>query len=56
MVCIFSWVAALTLGMLDTTTYRLKLRSLGRLSLAAILLLGVLSVCKCCRITVIWKC
>jgi O-antigen ligase len=40
----FLGVAALTLGMLDTTTYHLKLRCLGRLSLAAILLLGVLSV------------
>ena len=40
----FLGVAALTLGMLDTTTYRLKLRFLGRLSLAAILLLGVLSL------------
>ncbi|MDQ3267663.1 MAG: Wzy polymerase domain-containing protein, partial [Pseudomonadota bacterium] len=36
--------AAITLGMLDTTIYRLKLRFLGRLSLAAILLLGVLSL------------
>ncbi|MEQ1741545.1 MAG: Wzy polymerase domain-containing protein [Candidatus Nitrotoga sp.] len=40
----FLGVAALTLGMLDTTTYRLKLPFLGRLSLGAILLLGVLSV------------
>ncbi len=40
----FLGVAALTLGMLDTTTYRLKFRCLGRLSLAAILLLGGLSL------------
>jgi O-antigen ligase len=40
----FLGVAALTLGMLDTTTYRLELRRLGRLSLAAILLFGVLSL------------
>ena len=40
----FLGVAALTLGMLDATTYRLKLRCLGRLSLAALLLLGVLSL------------
>lgn len=40
----FLGVAALTLGMLDTTTYRLELRRLGRLLLAAILLLGVLSL------------
>jgi len=40
----FLGVAALTLGMLDTTIYRLELRFLGRLSLAAILLLGVLSL------------
>lgn len=40
----FIGVAALTLGMLDNTTYRLELRGLGRLSVAAILLLGVLSL------------
>jgi len=40
----FLGVAALTLGMLDTTTYRLELRFLGRLALGAILLLGVLSL------------
>ncbi|MBK8569787.1 MAG: O-antigen ligase C-terminal domain-containing protein [Nitrosomonadales bacterium] len=40
----FLGVAALTLGMLDTTIYRLKLRSLGRLALATILLFGMLSL------------
>ncbi|CAH1905729.1 conserved membrane hypothetical protein [Candidatus Nitrotoga sp. HW29] len=40
----FLGVAALTLGMLDTTIYRLKLRGMGRLALAVILLLGVFSV------------
>lgn len=40
----FLGVAALTLGMLDTTTYRLKLRFLGRLALATILLFGMLSL------------
>ncbi|RFC33485.1 MAG: O-antigen ligase [Candidatus Nitrotoga sp. MKT] len=40
----FLGVAALTLGMLDTTTYRLKLRFLGRLALATILLFGTLSL------------
>ena len=40
----FLGVAALTLGMLDASVYRLKLRCMGRLSLAVILLLGVLSL------------
>ncbi len=40
----FLGVAAFTLGMLDTTIYRLKLRGMGRLALAVILLLGVSSV------------
>ena len=40
----FLGVAALTLGMLDTSTYRLELRNVGRISVAAILLLGLLSV------------
>ena len=40
----FLGVAALTLGMLDSTTYRLELRNAGRLSVASILLLGVLSL------------
>ena len=40
----FLGVAALMLGMLDNTTYRLKLWGMGRLSVAAILLLGVLSM------------
>ena len=42
----FLGVAALTLGMLDSTTYRLELRNVGRLSVAAILLLGVLSMAQ----------
>ena len=40
----FLGVAALTLGMLDTSIYHLKLRSMGPLALAAILLLGMLSL------------
>ena len=40
----FLGVAAFPLGMLDTNLYRLQLRHLGRLSLAVILLLGVLSL------------
>lgn len=40
----FIGVAALALGMLDNTTYRLELRGVGRLSVAAILLLGMLSL------------
>ena len=40
----FLGVAALTLGMLDTTTCRLELRGMGRLSVAAMLLLGLLSL------------
>ncbi|RFC40817.1 MAG: O-antigen ligase [Candidatus Nitrotoga sp. CP45] len=40
----FLGVAALTLGMLDTTIYRLKLRSMGRLALATILLFGMMSL------------
>lgn len=42
----FIGVAALTLGMLDSTTYRLELRNVGRLSVASILLLGVLSLAQ----------
>ena len=42
----FLGVAALTLGMLDNTIYRLKLRGAGRLSTAAILLLGALSMAQ----------
>ncbi len=45
----FIGVAALTLGMLDSTTYRLKLTGVGRLSVAAILLLGVLSLSQTFR-------
>ncbi len=40
----FLGVAALTLGILDSSTYRLELRNVGRLSVASILLLGVLSL------------
>ncbi|MDP1871113.1 MAG: Wzy polymerase domain-containing protein [Gallionella sp.] len=40
----FLAVAALLLGMLDETHYRLQLRGVGRLSVAAILLLGLLSL------------
>ncbi len=40
----FLGVAALTLGILDSTTYRLELRNVGRLSVASILLLGMLSL------------
>ena len=40
----FLGVAAFTLGMLDGTSYRLELRGLGRLSVAAMLLLGLLSL------------
>ncbi len=42
----FLGIAAITLGMLDNTTYRLKLRGVGRLSVAAILLLGVVSMAQ----------
>jgi O-antigen ligase len=42
----FLGIAALTLGMLDSTTYRLELRNVGRLSVASILLLGVLSLAQ----------
>ena len=40
----FLGVAALALGMLDNTSYRLKLGVAGRLSLAAVLLLGALTM------------
>ena len=40
----FLGVAALTLGMLDYSTYRLELRRLGRLSVAIMILLGLLSL------------
>ncbi|MEJ1958755.1 MAG: Wzy polymerase domain-containing protein [Nitrosomonadales bacterium] len=40
----FLGVAAVTLGILDSSTYRLELRNIGRLSVASILLLGVLSM------------
>ena len=40
----FIGIAAVALGMLDTKTYRLELRGLGRASVAMMLLLGVLSL------------
>jgi len=40
----FMGIAAILLGALDRSTYRLELRDLGRLSVAAILLLGSLSL------------
>jgi len=40
----FLGVLALTLGLMDNTTFRLELRGVGRLSLAAMLLLGVLTL------------
>jgi len=40
----FMGVAAVLLGMLDTTSYQLELRRLGRMSVAVMLLLGVLSL------------
>ncbi len=40
----FLGVAAVILGMLDRTTYRLELRALGRLSVALVLTLGLLSL------------
>ena len=40
----FLGVAALTMGMLDYSTYRLELRRLGRLSVAIMILLGLLSL------------
>ena len=40
----FLGVAALALGIFDTTTYRLELRGVGRLSVAAIWFMGALSM------------
>lgn len=40
----FMGVTALMLGVLDNSTYRLELRALGRLSVASILLLGLVSM------------
>jgi len=40
----FLGIAALTLGIFDTTTFRLELRIAGRLMVSAILLLGVISL------------
>ena len=42
----FMGIAAILLGALDRSTYRLELRGLGRLSVAAILLLGVMSLAQ----------
>jgi O-antigen ligase len=42
----FVAVAALLLGMLDETRYRLELRRVGRLSVAAILLLGLVTLAQ----------
>jgi O-antigen ligase len=42
----FMGIAAILLGMLDRSTYRLELRGLGRLSVAAILLLGLISLAQ----------
>lgn len=40
----FIGVAAIVLGMFDNTTYRLELRNIGRASVAAMLMLGALSL------------
>ena len=40
----FLGIAALTLGMLDFTSYRLELRRIGRLAVTAMLVLGLLSL------------
>jgi len=40
----FLGVAALTLGIMDSSSYRLELRAAGRLAVASIVLLGVLSM------------
>jgi len=40
----FLGIAALTLGILDNTSFRLELRNVGRLSVGLIILLGVLSL------------
>lgn len=45
----FLGVAALALGMFDNTAYRLELRGVGRLSVAAILLLGAVSMYRLCQ-------
>jgi O-antigen ligase len=42
----FIGVAALTLGMMDVTNYKLELRGVGRLSVASILLLGCISMAQ----------
>jgi hypothetical protein len=42
----FMGVAAILLGVLDFSAFRLELRSLGRISVGAILLLGLLSVAQ----------
>lgn len=40
----FMGIAAILLGVLDNSTYRLELRTLGRLSVASILLLGIVTL------------
>jgi O-antigen ligase len=42
----FMGVAAVMLGMFDTTTYRLELRNIGRASVAMMLVLGALSLAQ----------
>jgi O-antigen ligase len=42
----FVGVAAVVLGLFDTTSYRLELRRVGRMSVAVMLLLGVLSLAQ----------
>ncbi len=42
----FLGVAAITLGLLDSSHYRLKMGKLGRLSMVAVLLLGMLSLAQ----------
>lgn len=42
----FLGVAAITLGVMDGTNYRLELRNLGRLAVASMLLLGLLSMAQ----------
>lgn len=42
----FLGVAAITLGVMDNTTYRLEMRNLGRLAVASMLLLSLLSMAQ----------
>jgi O-antigen ligase len=43
----FIGIAAVMLGIFDTTVYRLELRNIGRVSVAVILLLGMVSLLQC---------